>query len=356
MNAKERVMTTLDHREPDRVPMFDSFWEEFTENWRRELGLGGDITPQEHYEIEIRIAIADESPWPSDAVKIGDRDGYTISRDSWGRVVRASSDTKFFEELEVPVKQRSDLNHLVFESPYEDFRYERFLKNVERWQEKYCVFCKTGGPYLRTMNLRGTEQFLVDIQEDPEFVRDLVERVTEHLIDIGLEELRRGKLNDTGLWIYDDIGYNGGLMMSPKSYEMLFYPAMKRMCDAFKGAGCRKVLFHGDGDIREALDMLIDAGVDGINPVEPRAGMDVVELKKRYGGRLAYVGGLCNSHVLPIGTKEEIRRAVRHALEAGSGGGLVLGAHSIGPDIPAESYDYEVSVIREYGVYPLKVV
>ena len=355
MNAKERVMTALDHQRPDRVPMFDSFWTEFTAKWREDLGLAQDATPGEHYEIEIRIAVADESPWPSDAMNIGKENGYTISRDSWGRIIRTGAGAKFFEELEVPVKDKSELDSLVFESPYEDFRYEEFLQNVENWRERYCVFCKTGGPYLRTMNLRGIEQFLMDIREDPEFVRDLVDRVTTHLIDIGLEELRRGGLNDTGLWIYDDIGYNGGLMMSPESYEDLFYPAMKRMCDAFKGAGCRKVLFHGDGDIREALDMLIDAGVDGINPVEPRAGMDVAALKKQYGDRLSYVGGLCNSLVLPTGTQKEIRHAVMHALEAGVDGGLVLGAHSIGPDIPPESYDYEVKVIREHGTYPLKL-
>jgi uroporphyrinogen decarboxylase len=111
------------------------------------------------------------------------------------------------------------------------------------------------------------------------------------------------------------------------------------MVRAFKGAGARRVILHSDGNIGPLLDMLLDAGIDGINPVEPRASMDLVKLKKKYDRRLAFIGGMCNARVLPGGTRREIVRKTREILEAGQSGGVVIGTHSIGDDIPVANYD-----------------
>jgi uroporphyrinogen decarboxylase len=110
-------------------------------------------------------------------------------------------------------------------------------------------------------------------------------------------------------------------------------------------------MFHSDGNIKPVLDMLVDVGIVAINPVEPKAGMHVPELRQRYGTNLAYIGGLCNARILPQGTKEEIEAHVREILSAGEEGGLVIGTHSIGPDIPVQTYDFVHQLIRRYGVY-----
>ena len=354
MHSRDRVMTVLNHQEPDRVPLFDSFWVEFAEKWYQEKGLGKEVQIGAYYGVDIKIAIGDETPWPSSSETLEETGTYTIVRNNWGQVVKKVPHGWFSEVLEVPIKEKRDLDPCAFESPYADFRYENYTKNVQRWKQDFCVFCKTGGPYLRTSNLRGTEQFLIDIMEDPPFVEAMVERVTDHLIAVGLEELRRGDLYDTGLWIYDDLAYNDGPMMSPQAYERLFYPAMKRMCEAFRGAGAAKILLHCDGNLKPVLDMLIDAGIEGINPVEPKAGLDVVALKEEYEDRLSFVGGMCNAHVLP-GDQEGIKQQLLRNLRAAEGGGLVVGSHSIGLDVPVENYDYMVALLREYGTYPLRL-
>jgi len=102
------------------------------------------------------------------------------------------------------------------------------------------------------------------------------------------------------------------------------------------------------------LDDLVDIGIDAINPIEPRAGMDAVALREEYGQRLALVGGLCNSQILPQGTSDEVRRHILHVLRAGQGGGLVIGAHSIGPDISQERYDEAMALLRRHWHYPLR--
>ena len=83
------------------------------------------------------------------------------------------------------------------------------------------------------------------------------------------------------------------------------------------------------------------------------AGLSASALRARYGDKLALIGGICNNHILPRGSREQIREHVLDVLAAGSGGGLVIGTHSIGPDIPVESYDYFTELRREFGRYPM---
>ena len=177
----------------------------------------------------------------------------------------------------------------------------------------------------------------MDMAEDPVFAAELAMRVAHHLTAIGLEELRRWDLYDTGVWVYDDMAGNLGPMFSPRTAEQILAPAWSYMVQSFKGAGARKVILHSDGNIGPLLDLFVDIGFDGINPVEPKAGLIASQLRRRYGKRLALIGGICNAHILPRGSREEIRAHTLDVLSAGAEGGLVIGSHSIGPDIPVES-------------------
>ena len=351
MTPKERVMAALGHRPPDRLPRFDSFWEEFAQGCRRELGLPANADMADYFGIDICIAAADETPFPSRCEVLREEGGRTIARDGWGRVVERKQGAYFYRELEVSVQTRQDLDRLEFDAPALDSRYAAFLATVEAERDRRCVFCKVGGPYLRTSFLRGKTDFLMDIAGDPPFARELADRVADHIIQIGLQSLERGRLWDTGLWIYDDMGNNRQPMMSPRAFEHIFLPAYRRMVTAFKQAGAARVVLHSDGNVEPLLDMLIDAGIEGLNPVEPRAGLHLPALLARYGTQLAYVGGMCNAHILPGGPEEAIRAQAREIIEAGRHGGVMIGAHSIGPDIPVGHYlCYHRTVERE-GVF-----
>ncbi len=348
MTSKERVMTALNFQRPDRIPRFDNFWSEFKDECIKELGLSKDVDLTDYFGIDIAIAVADETPFPTKREVISEDKNYRIERDSWGRVIRTARSAYFYEELDVSIKNRSDLEKAVFDSPHLDSRYERFMRTVNALKDKRCVFCKTGGPYIRTSFLRGKAEFLMDIAGDPEFAKAMADRMADHIIEIGIESLRRGNLYDTGLWIYDDMAYNEGTMMSPASFERIFFPGYKRMVKAFKDAGAAKVILHSDGNIAPVLDMMIEVGIDGINPVEPRAGLHVPTLKEKYGTKLSLIGGMCNSLVLPSGTKAEIENQAAEIIEAGKDGGVVIGAHSIGPDVPVQNYiAYHETVMKK---------
>ncbi len=350
LTSKERVMNTLGFKPTDRVPRFDTFWEEFVEKWQREKETDADIN--DYYGIDVYILAADETPFPSKKKNIKQENNSEISRDGWGRLIKTRKEAKFSEVLEVTISDKSALDKIKFESPQLPERYcimkEEDLKRIEG---RYCVFAKTGGPYLRNTFLRGETQFLMDIAEDPSFAKAMVDKLADYIMEIGLESLMRWNLWDTGVWIYDDIASNQGPMMSPNSFEGIFLPAYKRMIKTWKGKGARKVFFHSDGNIIPLLDMLIDAGIDGIHPIEPKAGMSLPALRRRYGNRLALVGGMCNSFVLPKGSRKEIEQQAKSILEVAKDGGVIIGAHSIGPDVPVDHYDWYHEILKPDAVY-----
>ena len=196
----------------------------------------------------------------------------------------------------------------------------------------------------------------MDLAGDVGFAKELAKKVGEHRIGIGLESLKRGNLYNTGIWIFDDMGANTGPLFSPETFERVYFPVYKKMVFSFKKAGAKKVILHSDGNILPFLDMLIEAGINGINPVEYKAGMNILKLKKKYGKKLSYIGGVDNAVILPRGNKKEIKNHVCPILEAGRGGGIIIGTHSIGPDISVETYDYYHDLIRRYGNYEIKTV
>ncbi len=346
MQSKERVLAALEFRRPDRVPIYDSYWPEFVQAWRRHKGLPEETSISEYYRNDIEIVTPREEPFPSRAGRVEEGAGWSLDRTGWGATVRHRADAKFAEVLDVALPDKSRLDDLEFESPALTSRY-RPVGEVEKLKARRCVFVKTGGPYLRTSNLRGTEQWLMDLAEDASFAHDLAMRVTRHITAVGLEALRRYDLYDTGIWFFDDMASNLGPMCSPRTFERVFYPCYQWMCDQYRAAGVKHILLHCDGNLEPLLDMLITAGIQACHPLEPKAGMDVVRLRARYGERLAFVGGLDNAHIMVSAPLDELEAHVRRILAIGRDGGLVIGGHSIGPDIAVERYDRVNRLILE---------
>lgn len=353
--SHKRVIRALNFEKPDRVPHYDDYLDKFVEKWKMEKRLGKEGNIDDYYDVDILISIPKDEGWPGKARVLKKEGGYVIYRDGWGMIQRQPVDAYgelrhgyFGQELEVVCKEKIDPDKLKFESPQANYRYKWTSHYVKECRHRYAIFGKVGGPYSRTSRLRGTEQFMMDIAEDPDYSKALVEKVTHHLTQVGLEQLKRDRLTSTGIWIFDDIAGNEGLLMSPRSYEKIFYPSLVKMVKAFKEAGAEKVIMHSDGNIGSVLDMFIEAGIDAINPVESKASMDMEKLKKKYGGRLSLIGGMCNALVLPQGSKEEIAEQVQAIVELGKDGGVILAAHSIGPDIPIKNYDWAIEVYRKW--------
>ena len=351
MSSYDRVIDALEFRKPDRLPRFESFWD-YDDAWRETLG---------DYEAwnDVRIWYPVEATYPSryHVIADPDSDGHKLYVDRWGRKIRVRKDAYFQEILEVPFPESMPFAELPpFEPPGLDSRYEisgtreATDKTLEHDKSSFCVFGKIGGLFIRTTQVRGFEQFLVDLASDRGLSRSLVERMYEHLSSVALQEIERWDLRDTGVWIYDDVAYNERPMISPKVFETVFFDLYRQLILRLKQAGARYVMLHSDGNIEQLLDMLVEAGFDGIHPVERRAGMNPFELRKRYP-KLRFFGGMDNADLLRSGTRDEIERETRALIDLGRDGGLVIGSHSIGPDIPKESYLWFHQICERYGTY-----
>lgn len=352
MTSQERVMKALDFELPDRVPMLGGFWPEWVQKWRQEKGLPAEASVDDYYQVDDYIAVGDETPYPTRATELKREGGYVYTRDGWGQVKRTRASTSYFyEQLSFAYDERGELIYGDFDPVDLPQRYAALDAQMARLKQRYCVFAKTGGPFIRTYFMRGEVPFLMDLAAAPARAAEMAMRTAHHLAAVGLEELRRWDLYDTGVWVFDDMACAQNPMFSPRAAEAVLAPAWSYMVDAFRAAGARKVILHSDGNILPLLDLLLDCGFDGINPVEYRAGLDVVELRARYGRRLALLGGLDNVHILREGTPEQIREHTRHVLSAGAEGGLCLGTHSIGPDIPVRNWEAAFEAWQEYGRY-----
>ncbi|MDP6110702.1 MAG: uroporphyrinogen decarboxylase family protein [Planctomycetota bacterium] len=353
LTSHQRICRALAFEEPDRVPRFYSFWSEFSEVWkvaRKEAAQDSDAA--RHYGSDMMVVAANESAWPSAATVIEQHGDETIQTNGWGVTARSRSGAMFSKSLETSVPSRIDPDKLVFEDPLSDSRYQGAGRHASKHREELAVFCKTGGPYLRAAFMRGQEDFLMDIAEDPEWVRAFVERVTEHITQVGIESIRRFGLQETGIGIYDDVCTMTDPIMGASNYEKLFYPSLCRMVDGYKQAEATTVFHHCDGKVDDLLDMWSSSGITAVHPLEARVCMHPSEVKRRFGKRLAVIGGLDNCNLLPRGDIKEIHAHLDSLLDAAAGGGMVISPHSIGEDISVETMDAVTEYLNEHDSYP----
>lgn len=343
------VSQALSFEKPDRIPVFEaSESDEFVKNWLRYHNKPETACFRDFSDIDLFTVRPDEVFFPSKAGEIETNSDYSIVNDGWGRTIEVRSDACFSRTVERIIQKHSDLDKIQFEPADIDSRYTEMLALAD-YHRNYgrAVFVNTGGPYIRSCFCRGQIEFSMDLASDKSFARELAERVGNHLMNIGLEAMKRAHSEDFGIWIYDDMCNLKSPMFSPQVFEEIFLPIYKRMVSAYKKAGARWVILHCDGNLKPFLDMIVEAGIDGINPVEYAAGMDIVELADKYHKKLSFIGGVCNTHILPSGNKKEIEKHVMRIAERALEGGIVVGTHSLRDDILPSSFDLYRAIINK---------
>lgn len=349
MNSHERVMAALRFERPDKVPIWQpSYQRAFAERWRKDLGLSEEAHPLTHYRHDTAILIGDESYFPSQK-KVLRQDGKeTVANNGWGCVVRTLGDGYFQHALSRALDKPGDLAKLEFEPALAPLRFQGLDAQVEaaRCGGK-CAFAKIGGIYNRSHHLRAEELLLEDMALDEVFCDELFDRVAHHFEAMALETLKRTETWETGLFVYDDCCSSKGPMFSPGMFERYFLPRYQALIARCRAAGCRHFFFHSDGNLRPILDLLIEAGFEGFNPLEPRCGPGLVELREKYGRKLIPFGGICNTQILPGGNRREIEAHLRPLVELAREGGVILGMASVPEEMPPAAYDDAMCLIDE---------
>ena len=196
----------------------------------------------------------------------------------------------------------------------------------------------------------GHENLLMGMAADPEWVREMADTyatLTVRLLEILFQ---REGLPDC-LWVWDDLGFKDKPFMSTAMYRELVFPAHKRLFD-FAHARKLPVVLHCDGFVEALVPSLIEAGIDCLQPLEVKAGMDLLRLKRDFGARIALIGGM-DERVLETNDLAAVRRELESKLPAAmAGSGYVLQVdHSVSPLVNYETYRYFVERGLEIGTY-----
>lgn len=204
---------------------------------------------------------------------------------------------------------------------------------------------------MTTALLSGLERFLMMIYDEPDLVRRMVNMVAEVHTVLARRAVRAGA---DVVVLGDDYAWRTGPMMSPAKFREFFLPGIKRVVQAVheEGALCLK---HCDGNIWALMDSFVEAGFDGIHPLEPVAGMDLGEVKRRYGHKLCLLGNVDCGYMLSEAPVDEVVADVKRCLRDGApGGGYVLmSSNSLHSSVKPDNYRAMVETAHECGRYPL---
>jgi len=202
--------------------------------------------------------------------------------------------------------------------------------------------------------LIGQENALLWMGEHPEEMGAVINRLGAHFLAMARAELSAGAGLLDGFVIWGDVAYKQNLFFSPAYWRKYFKPWVAQMTVEAHAAGL-PVIYHGCGNVKAILPDYIEMGVDAYNPLEVKAGMDAVELRRQYGHRIGFCGN-SDIQVWESGDRRAIQREVLRKLNAGKGGGLIFQSdHSVSSGVSGETYDYIVNLVREHGRYPLQL-
>ena len=153
----------------------------------------------------------------------------------------------------------------------------------------------------------------------------------------------------------DDYAYRTAPIMSPDNFRDFVLPYLQEMVDIAKRRGV-PFIKHTDGNLWSIIDMIIDTGIDALDPIEPIAGMDIGLVKEKYGDRIAIIGNIDCTELLTHGSEDDVMEAVKETIaKAGVGGGYILASsNSIHPGVEPKNYKAMVKAARAYGKYPLE--
>ena len=371
MTPKERVRRTLDRQPADRVPIFDWFWEETEQTFVTEIQdprLGSGIhqagtdegrherlTLWEYFDMDLM-----QVGWPDQRLRlveptvVEETDEWVLQRDGNDAILRWWKHKMGTPEhvsfgIDTPEKW-AEVKPLLKADPGR-VRWDEWWPRYRRAKDADRFICWAGVEIIESVkDVLGHEIMLKNMIKRPEWIHDVFDTYTQFHIDMFRLAEAEGMTCD-GAFIYGDTAYKNGPFMSPRHFREFSQPCLKRFFDEFHQRDM-PVIFHSDGDIRLLLDGLIDAGVDMINPMEARAGMDVRELAPQVGDRLGFCGNI-DVTVLATNDRDKIREELHSKMKAAMPyhGYMYHSDHSIPPGVTLDTYRWLLDEVRRVGKY-----
>lgn len=374
MTSRERVLTSLNHQEPDRIPLdlgggvstietvpFNEF--------KKYLGIRCETKTfiRDHVEIpeELLNKFGIDTRYirmkPPKKIKIHiESDNSYV--DEWGTTWKKPASSLYWDPIDFPLKNATinDLESYHWPDPYDPGRTEGLREEVKRMRATDCAVIADAPVWgildLSLLCLRGPEQFFMDMLLNKPFVKALFEKLTDLLVKFYKNYLDAvGDYIDV-IMVSDDLGGENGPLISPELYRELLKPFQKKLWQSIKNNTEAYLFHHSCGSVYRVIPDLIEIGVDILNPVQVAAkDMDTKRLKEEFGNKIAFWGGIDTQRVLPFGSPEDVENEViKRIADLAPGGGYVLTAvHNIQAGVRPENICMMYEAARKYGRYPI---
>lgn len=369
----ERMQKALRHEEPDRVPISDFFWGGFIERWRKELNLPEDANPYYHYDLDWIVTVPNMDPFIRPFEMLEESTQQVVVKTGFGAVMRKKFDAPMPEFIGFEADTFEKLESLEFDNPWDRRRYfeagdnqiagvgDGFERNSPPWVETvkslrpdFPVFGSIIEANECLTRLIGPANNMLWIGMYPERMGKVISRIGQFYLECAKAQIDAAKDLLDGFVIWGDVAYKNNMFFSPDYWRQYFKPTVKAIADYAHKQGLM-VIYHGCGNVNAILPDYIEIGIDAMNPLEAKAGLDAVDLRKQYGHKLGICGN-SNIQVWETGDEKQIRKEVLRKLNAAKGGGYIFQSdHSVASDVSGHTYDYIVKLVREYGNYPLKL-
>jgi uroporphyrinogen decarboxylase len=343
MTSYERFVAALELREPDRVPIYEGFIDPVVVEGICPGGTYHDVIEKLDLDM-VRITEGNERRYIDEAKG--------IFTDKWGVTYRKTAQETGFP-IEGPIKSESDLASFTPPDPKDELAYMHVQEALSRFKGKRMVIWRGLDGFAVTLALRGMENYMMDYIDNPRFAHGVMEITNEFTTKCALEAVRRGC---DAVVLLDDYADKNGPIMGPAFFREFVLPYLKKTVRAIKDAGAY-VIKHTDGNIWTIIDDIVETGIDAINPLEPVAGMDIGEVKKKYGKKVCIVGNIDCGYLLCLGREEDVRETVRQTIRAAAPGGgyIISSSNSLQSSVNPRNYMAMVEEAKSYGRYPLQV-
>jgi uroporphyrinogen decarboxylase len=359
MKHRDRVLTALNHEEPDRCPMQISFTPEFAARLEVDLRLKRKGLHNPHgggnsYELEIVLdedMLLTSVGWVNGYYQGGYQnvDNY---QDEWGVIWKTIQyetpygKGKYTEPSGHPLAEDRAFETYLSPDPNRPELYHEAERVLKEFKSEYWIVGVTPTTIFESAwALRGYEQLMIDMAMQPDkanLVLDIPylyhKTVTERLVKMGVAMI----------WLGDDVGGQNAMLMSPRMWRQYFKPRMAGLIASLRAINPQvKIAYHTDGVVYPIIPDLIEIGLDVLNPIQPAA-MDPVRLKNEYGRNLCFWGSLDIQQTLPFGTPAQVEAEVLARLKTiGRDGGLVIGpTHNVQLDTPLGNFWAMVETIQ----------
>jgi uroporphyrinogen-III decarboxylase len=346
MNSRQRVLRAFDHEEPDRVPAWCGASAEFWAKAKAELHLGDEALRVRFGDDFRRVLAAYAGPAEPLSEGATSRTVFGIERHGMG----------YGQPMSHPLAEATLAD--VHDYPWPDpgwMDVSQIRAEAERYGGEYAILGGDWSPFFHdAIDLLGIEGLYYRMYDEPKLVDALLAHVVDYYAEVSRRTFDAAADAIDVFFIGNDFGSQNGPLLGAELFERFILPHLARLIDLGHSYGL-KVMLHCCGGIEPMIEPMIRVGLDALHAVQPSCrGMELAELKRKYGRRIVFNGAIDSHHVLIEGSVEHVREQTRGVLDIMMpGGGYVAGAShdTILGETPVENVVAMFDTVREYGIY-----